>query len=91
MWNVGTGELMNSIPAHDGQIRGLCTTKDGQYVATASLDHTVKLWQAKTLNLKASLVGHTDIVYAVVATGMHTMYMYLLYIKQVDNWAIYLG
>ena len=72
MWNVATGDLMSTILAHDGQIRGLCITKDGHYVATASLDHTIKLWQVETLNEQASLVGHTDTVYSVVATGMYT-------------------
>ena len=72
MWNVITGDLMHTIPAHDGQIRGLCTTKKGHYVATGSLDHTIKLWQVETMDIEASLVGHTDTVYSVVETGMHT-------------------
>ena len=72
MWNVVKGDLMHTIPAHDGQIRGLCTTIDGHYVATGSLDHTIKLWQVETLDIEASLVGHTDTVYSLVATGMHT-------------------
>ncbi len=71
---MANGELLNVIHAHNKEIRGLCVTKDGQYIATASDDHTIKLWQADTLNLKATLVGHTDQVSCVVATGMYVMY-----------------
>jgi WD40 repeat protein len=70
VWRVATGERLGIIPAHDGQIRGLCTTKDGMYIATASLDHTIKLWRVDTLTIQATLRGHTHTVYSVVATGM---------------------
>jgi WD40 repeat protein len=65
---------MGVIPAHEAQhIRGVCTTNDGLYIATASGDHTIKLWQADTLKMQATLVGHTDIVYSVVATSMYAI------------------
>ena len=69
-----TGELLDVIPAHDNMIASLCTTKDGLYIATASSDHTIKLWRADTLNFEATLVGHTDVVRSVVAAGMFVMY-----------------
>ena len=68
---VANGELLNVIHAHDKDINSLCVTKDGQYIATASDDKTIKVWKADTLNLEASLVGHTDRVSCVVATGMY--------------------
>ena len=70
VWRVANGELLNVIRAHDRFILALCATKDGQYIATASYDHTIKMWEADTLNLEAILVGHTDDVSCVVATGM---------------------
>ena len=69
-----TGERLDAIPAHDDAIMSLCTTKDGLYIATASGDHTIKLWRADTLNCEATLVGHTDVVRSVVAAGMFVMY-----------------
>ena len=71
MWSVETGKSLEIIPAHDRDmsIRGLCTTKDGLYIATASLDHNIKLWRADTLQHQATLTGHTDTVYCVVATS----------------------
>ena len=69
-----TGERLDVIPAHDNAIMSLCTTKDGLYIATASRDHTIKLWRADTLNFEATLVGHTDVVGSVVAAGMFVMY-----------------
>ena len=74
MWHVATGELLDVIPAHDELIKSLCTTKDGLYIATASGDHTIKLWRADTLNIEATLVGHTGAVRSVVAAGMFVMY-----------------
>ena len=70
VWRVANGELLNVIHAHDQEIRGLCVTKDGQYIATASEDETIKVWKADRLNLEATLVGHTEDVTCVVATGM---------------------
>ena len=74
MWRVANGELLNVIRAHDQYIYGLCVTKDGQYIATASADNTIKIWQADALNLEATLVGHARDVMCVVATGMYVMY-----------------
>ncbi len=71
---MATGELLNSIHAHGG-ILGLCLTKNGQCIATALDDDTIKLWMADTLNNEASLVGHTDVVQSVVATGMCVMHV----------------
>ncbi len=59
VWRVASGELLNVIHAHDKEINVLCATKDGQYIATASKDKTIKVWKADTLNLEATLVGHT--------------------------------
>lgn len=73
-----TGEPLDVIPAHDGHIRGLCMTLDGRYIATASLDHTINLWRADTLHIHATLIGHTDTVYSVVATSM---YMHIIFCK----------
>ncbi len=74
VWRVANGELLNDIPAHYQEINDLCVTKDGQYIATASEDETIKVWKADRLNLEATLVGHTDHVSCVVATGMYVMY-----------------
>ena len=74
VWRVANGELLNVIHAHDQYILGLCVTKDGQYIATASKDKTIKVWKADTLNFEATLVGHTDEVSCVVAIGMYVMY-----------------
>ncbi len=78
VWCVTSGELLNVIHAHDEEINGLCVTKDGQYIATALGDHTIKLWHADTLNPEATLVGHTGSVTCVVATGMYVMYEQIL-------------
>ena len=74
MWRVGTGELLDIIPAHDKWVMGLCTTKDGLHIVTTSDDHTIKLWKADTLNIEATLIGHTDVVGGIVAAGTFVIY-----------------
>ena len=67
---TGSRELLNRTRAHDAVLSSLCTTTDGQYIATASEnDEAIKLWKADTLDIEATLVGHTDGVMCVVATG----------------------
>ena len=69
VWQVSSGSLLHSLVAHESQIRGLCTTMDGNLIATSSQDKTIKMWCAKTLNDLATLLGHTDMVYAVTSNG----------------------
>ena len=69
---TGSSELLNCTRAHDSKVTSLCTTTDGQYVATVSHnDKSIKLWKADTLNIEATLFGHTQGVLCVVATGMN--------------------
>ena len=71
---TGSCELLNFTRTYDSSVTSLCTTTDGQYVATASYkDKSIKLWKAGTLNVEATLFGHTDGVSCVVATGMHVL------------------
>ncbi len=71
---MANGELLNVIPAHGKPISGLCVTKDGQYIATASDDETIKVWKADAIKPEATLFGRTGRVMCVVATGMYVMY-----------------
>lgn len=50
---------------HSGWIRSVAFSPDGSTIATASFDHTVKLWDARSAMLKMTLVGHADMVLAV--------------------------
>src|SRR5206468_1649666 len=67
---VATGQTLAQPPAefkgHQGLIFGVAFSPDGQTLATASFDNTVKLWDFATGKEKMTLKGHTKPVYAVV-------------------------
>jgi WD40 repeat protein len=51
--------------AHVNATWGVAASPDGRWVATASHDGTVKLWDGRTLRLVRTLEGHNDIVWCV--------------------------
>ncbi|HUY36584.1 MAG TPA: serine/threonine-protein kinase, partial [Pirellulales bacterium] len=63
-------ELVKSVEpitftGHTGDVYYVAFSPDGRLLATASQDHTVRLWNASTGKLRATLKGHTDEVNAV--------------------------
>jgi WD40 repeat protein len=52
VWEVASGKLLESIPAHLATINQLLALPELQLVATAGRDKSVKLWDAQTLELK---------------------------------------
>lgn len=48
------------LPGHKAEVEAITFSPDGQWLATGSLDETVKLWVAETGELKHTLPGHTD-------------------------------
>jgi WD40 repeat protein/DNA-binding winged helix-turn-helix (wHTH) protein len=50
---------------HDAGVESAMFSPDGQWVLTASDDHTARVWSSKDGRLLATLLGHTDkIIYA---------------------------
>jgi WD40 repeat protein len=50
---------------HNGTVWGIAASPDGRWIATASHDQTVKLWDAQTLKLVRTLEGHQAVVWCV--------------------------
>jgi len=55
-----------SVRAHGEAVTAVAVSRDGGLLATGSIDRTVKLWDAATGELAATLRGHTEAVSAVV-------------------------
>src|SRR5262245_1646864 len=54
-----------TLKGHTGWVGGIAFSADGKYLATASTDRTVRLWDAHHLAPVGTFRGHDDIVCAV--------------------------
>jgi WD40 repeat protein len=56
------GQEVASVAAHKSCVNTLAYSPDGRILASASCDHTIKLWNAATHELLGTLEGHPDMV-----------------------------
>ncbi|WP_072619344.1 WD40 repeat domain-containing protein [Spirulina major] len=68
LWNLRTGSLLTSFPAHTAAIAALQFSPDGDTLITASEDRTLILWDLATGQQRATLRGHTGGVRAIALT-----------------------
>jgi WD40 repeat protein len=66
MLNFGGQASVPEVRKQNGSIDALAFSPQGERFASASADHTVKIWDARTLKLLCSLEGHRAPVVAVV-------------------------
>ncbi|MFH8350083.1 hypothetical protein, partial [Streptomyces sp. NPDC018045] len=52
----------NQFTSHSRPVSSTAFSRDGRTLATASVDHTIKLWGTRSHRLLATLTGHTDLV-----------------------------
>lgn len=55
VWSLETHDEVLALPAHNFSIYALAFSPDGTYLATASFDKTVKIWDTNSLELLARL------------------------------------
>jgi WD40 repeat protein len=87
VWDVRTGEVLNSLEGHTGSISSLAIIRSASssssssssssplspIIASASFDKTIKLWNLYTGECVGTLEGHTDFVTCVRAVGDRTL------------------
>jgi WD40 repeat protein len=49
----------STLTGHDKAVRWIAFSPDGKTLASASMDHTVKLWDVATGKERLTLKGHT--------------------------------
>ncbi|WP_341738889.1 AAA-like domain-containing protein [Microcoleus sp. CAWBG640] len=55
----------NSLEGHSSSVRSVAFSLDGLTLASASFDHTIKLWNVQTQKPIATLTGHSNLVNSV--------------------------
>ncbi|KIJ12550.1 hypothetical protein PAXINDRAFT_82754 [Paxillus involutus ATCC 200175] len=63
-FSSSTGSLLAAWKAHTGVVHSIAVSPNGKFVASASLDKTVRLWDMTT-SPPLVLLGHTDVVWSV--------------------------
>jgi WD40 repeat protein len=61
VWDLKNRTPLYSLPGHSNTINAVMVTADGQYVASASDDCTLKIWNLKKGQLTATFYGDTAI------------------------------
>jgi len=65
IFDPGSGKLISSLGGHLDTVSGVAFSPDGNQIASASFDKTVRLWDLKTNQVLHTFTGHSDFVYAV--------------------------
>ena len=57
--------LLRTLQGHSNCVNSVVASPDGKYLASGSLDETIKLWDAKSGECIRTLEGHSDVVSSV--------------------------
>ncbi|ESN91770.1 hypothetical protein HELRODRAFT_96420 [Helobdella robusta] len=67
VWSVKTGKQLRSLGGgamcHNGEVKDVVVSKDGQLLVSASTDGTIKVWDIDSESLLHTLTGHRDEVW----------------------------
>ena len=60
-----TGKCLNTLQGHNNHVNSVAITPDGNILASASSDQTIKLWDIKSGKCLNTLKGHTRYINSV--------------------------
>ena len=65
VWDVETGNVLQTLPGHRADVYTVAFSPDGRWIASGSEDSTVKIWDGRSGELVHTFRGHTGIVTSV--------------------------
>jgi WD40 repeat protein len=65
IWDVITGQCLQTLLGHTAEVSGACFSADGQLLASGSTDLTVRLWDVATGKCLKVLQGHGNQIWSV--------------------------
>lgn len=68
LWNLQSGKVQTAYRNVAHEVTSICLSPNGQWIASASRDQTIKIWNASTWQEFASLKGHAKAVTSVAFT-----------------------
>ena len=71
IWDIATGKKLFDLNGHAGLVTSVAFSPDGQRLASASSDQTVKIWDCATGKELFALRGHASDVTSVASGGLH--------------------
>jgi WD40 repeat protein len=60
--NLQTGECLQEITAHDLPVMSIACSPDGRYLASGSMDKTVKIWDTSNWECLQTFTGHQNLI-----------------------------
>ena len=60
LWNVITGEQINTLVGHTGWLTSVAISPDGNKIATGDFNKTAKIWDVETSRVLFTIAGATD-------------------------------
>lgn len=61
LWNIHTNQCTHVLNSHTMPIYSLCFTPDGEFIASGSVDQTIKFWKVSNGSLVCTCVGSQNI------------------------------
>jgi len=74
IYDYQSGKLLHLLKSHTDVLNDLDFSEDGRYLVSASIDHSVKIWDMASMSLVDTITAHTKEVYCAKIVQKHNDY-----------------